>query len=275
MKEIALVLAVATASLALPANAQTPSVEERLARLEAENQMLRHEIDRIKRTVAGTAAAPEPVAAPIEAAAVPSPVSVAAAPVPEASRTPSARQWTGPYVGIGIGRLSSHYEYGSGSGSATISRTSDARGRGVTVQAGYLHQSGLFVIGSEVAVRWPHNITANVNSGATSYSVRTLDTAIQVKGSAGVALGPVHLYGLLGVEVATMDTQIYSGGLRQAFPGKSTATAPLYGAGVALRLASGTSFGVEYNEADFGLLVGTNTTTMRDTFWSVRLNQAF
>lgn len=118
---------------------------------------------------------------------------------------------------------------GASAGVTTTDRfdfDSDLTGFSGAVQAGYLHQMGMFVLGAEIEAAYLNGLQYQLTPG----SGLSQDWSIAAKARAGVAIQETLLYGTVGYGMTNFDAYglasydkdirggvVFGGGLEQAF----------------------------------------------------------
>lgn len=151
--------------------------------------------------------------------------------------------WSGPYLGLFGGYADANDAWDTGPTGSSLS----PEGFMVGGFAGYAHDAGGLVLGLETDLVFPDFS----DEGSCSASPFECELDVQVmsslRGRAGVAVGPVLLYGTAGVALGFLQADSSQGlSDSKALAGWTA------GAGIEWQSEAGVRFGVEYRHSDYG-----------------------
>lgn len=141
----------------------------------------------------------------------------------------ATNDWTGFYIGANVG----------GSTTNDFAETNSAFNGGV--QAGYLQQFGMFVVGAEVGASFYDQLRYELTPGAGLEQ----NWAVEAKGRAGVALDQTLIYGTAGLSVAELAPT------GATTSGKDTHAGFVFGGGIEQGFGNGWSVRAEYTQTRY------------------------
>lgn len=195
---------------------------------------------------------------------------------PAMAETP-AFSWTGPYVGVSIGRDAGNSTWTStgafgGADRDTLTHDHTAIGG----QTGYNYQIGRhFLIGLEASLHGTDQSAGHGYTGGEGYSGATAigvsnKTAGDVSARAGVVAGHVLFFGKVGYGFAhynyTATLQTSEDGGTTDYAGSTTRSGVLFGGGLEFGVTRHVSIVGEYDHASYGTKTITLTGTDNSTF---------
>lgn len=162
------------------------------------------------------------------------PIAVAPEPEPAAPQAPATFDWSGAYLGAGLGTTSASFDLGPllGGPSPLPPDTRDLTdGSGGSVHLGYLFQRGAFVFGPELAY------TKVSDTGFAAFPDEEVDSTIDLKARLGYAVNRALIYGVLGYSRVTFNE-----GPSDSF----TTDGPAFGLGFDYAASDRIAVGIEY-----------------------------
>lgn len=141
----------------------------------------------------------------------------------------ATNDWTGFYVGGHLGGVTSD----------NFDEANSAWLGGI--QAGYLHQLDMFVVGGELSATLHDELYYALTPGAGL----TQNWSLEAKGRAGIALDQTLIYGTAGLAIAELNPA------GATTSGANTHTGAVFGAGVEQSFGNGWSVRAEYQQTRF------------------------
>ncbi len=158
----------------------------------------------------------------------------------------SATDWTGGYLGVALGYADANdaWDEGGAPGDPSLS----PEGGSFSVYAGYGVDLAGLVVGVEGDLSFP-DLSDNATCDVLIDCTFDVELMTSLRGRAGVALGPVLLYGTAGIALGYIATD--SNELGGVSASKSLAGYTI-GAGSEIQLADTLRLGIEYRHSDYG-----------------------
>lgn len=157
---------------------------------------------------------------------------------------PARADWLGPYLGLFGGYTEASDAWNAGPGQPAGVSPEGLMFGGL---AGYGYEAGGFVLGGEVDLSFP-DFSDVGDCGSPSFDCK-LDVQIlsSLRGRAGLALGPVQVYGTAGLALGFLQAESSLGeGDNKALAGWTA------GAGIEWQTEGGLRLGIEYRHSDYG-----------------------
>lgn len=157
-----------------------------------------------------------------------------------------ATDWTGGYLGVAIGYADASDAWNEGG--APDDPTLSPEGGSFSVYGGYGIDLAGIVLGVEADLSFPD---LSDNAACDVFFECTFDVELMtsLRGRAGVALGPVLLYGTAGIALGYIATDTDEVG---GFSASRTLSGYTVGVGTEFQLADTLRLGIEYRHSDYG-----------------------
>jgi outer membrane immunogenic protein len=160
--------------------------------------------------------------------------------------TAHATDWTGGYLGVAMGYADANdaWDQGGAPGDPALS----PEGGSFSVYAGYGIDLAGLVLGLEGDLSFP-DLSDNATCDVLIECTFDVELMTSLRGRAGVALGPILLYGTAGVALGYIATDTDElGGVSAS----KTLSGYTVGVGSEIQLADSLRLGIEYRHSDYG-----------------------
>jgi outer membrane immunogenic protein len=160
--------------------------------------------------------------------------------------TAHATDWTGGYLGVAMGYADANdaWDQGGAPGDPALS----PEGGSFSVYAGYGVDLAGLVLGLEGDLSFP-DLSDNATCDVLIECTFDVELMTSLRGRAGVALGPVLLYGTAGIALGYIATDTNEVG---GFSASRTLSGYTVGVGSEIQLADSLRLGIEYRHSDYG-----------------------
>jgi outer membrane immunogenic protein len=157
-----------------------------------------------------------------------------------------ATDWTGGYLGVAMGYAdaSDAWDEGGAPGDPALS----PEGGNFSVYAGYGVDLAGLVLGLEGDLSFP-DLNDNATCDVLFECTFDVELMTSLRGRAGVALGPILLYGTAGIALGYIATDTNELG---GFSASKTLSGYTVGVGSEIQLADSLRLGIEYRHSDYG-----------------------
>jgi outer membrane immunogenic protein len=160
--------------------------------------------------------------------------------------TAHATDWTGGYLGVAMGYADANdaWDQGGAPGDPSLS----PEGGSFSVYAGYGVDLAGLVLGLEGDLSFP-DLSDNATCDVLIECTFDVELMTSLRGRAGVALGPLLLYGTAGIALGYIATDTDEiGGVSAS----KTLSGYTVGVGSEIQLADSLRLGIEYRHSDYG-----------------------
>jgi outer membrane immunogenic protein len=160
--------------------------------------------------------------------------------------TAHATDWTGGYLGVAVGYADANdaWDQGGAPGDPALS----PEGGSFSVYAGYGVDLAGLVLGLEGDLSFP-DLSDNATCDVLIECTFDVELMTSLRGRAGVALGPILLYGTAGIALGYIATDTDElGGVSAS----RTLSGYTVGVGSEIQLADSLRLGIEYRHSDYG-----------------------
>lgn len=152
--------------------------------------------------------------------------------------------WSGPYLGVFAGYAEANDAWDD----SVLPGAPKISPEGIMLGgfAGYAHDAHPLILGLEADLSFP-DLSDEGDCTATTFDC-SLDVQVlsSLRGRAGIALGPVQLYGTAGFSLGYIQAESNGGSDSKALAGWTAGT------GIEWQSAGGLRLGVEYRHTDYG-----------------------